>query len=156
MVLKKLDTGTKKLFANGKEYFVLDSIPVGRYIHVREAGIKIAEGVDSVADIIKLSATAYDYLNKQKFADAAVKIHNLMTGVNEISTKQQPSAWVIASALIVTSNEDLSIFNNELIDQKINDWSKEGYDHESFFQFALTNIIGLQQLLQTNFQDISK
>ena len=150
-MIKTLAPETKTFVANGSNYIVLKSIPLARYVLIREAGIKIIEGVDSIYDLIAGIKTAYELVNKMKFADSAVKLHNLMNGLNEVSMQQLPAAYVIAACMIAKEGEDLSDCSEKMIADKIEDWSKEGYDAEGFFHFALSVIPGLSTLLKQNF-----
>lgn len=155
-IIKSLPENVTKFTANGNEYHVLNTIPLARYVLVREAGIKIIEGVDNISDLIIGLREVYEKLNKQKFADSAVKIHNLMVGLNEVSMKQIPAAFVMAACLIARKGEDLSDCSDSMIEEKINDWSKEGYDAESFFRFALSRIVGLSEVLKGSSQSTSQ
>ena len=155
-MVKKLEANQKKFSANGNNYVVMDSIPLARYVIVREAGIKIIEGVDSIFDLIRELKAAYELLNKSKFADSAVKIHNIMTGLNDVSLHQTPAAFIICACMIAKEGEDISDCTQEMIDAKINDWSVEGYDAESFFHLALQFIPGLVNLYKQSSQNTSQ
>lgn len=121
--------------ANGKEYTITEEISVERWRHFEDLNSLVGLG-RSFSEVFNIIREAYEDLNKGKQADAAVKLHNLMTGIkNKLDGRHHP-ALLICALFINYDGEDTAIYDEKIMTQKVNDWQTEGYDMKSFFQLA--------------------
>lgn len=144
--LKRLDYKQREFIANGNEYIILDSIPLARYIKYQKLIPKLTYGV-SFVEIFNNLRKAYELLNTGKRqADVAVILHNMMNGIKDIENESRHEAALqICALVIVRKGENIAEVNEQLFDEKINDWAEEGYEINGFFHLALLSIEGFRE-----------
>jgi hypothetical protein len=131
----------KQFTANGVEYFIESSISERRWINYQQLQIELAFSL-TFEEMFKMLREAYDLLNKQKFADAAVRIYNLMESIKKVAEQDIPPIIAMCALFINTADEDRRIITKEMIEKKRQDWFEEGIDMNSFFLFAINSIPG--------------
>lgn len=131
--------------ANGKTYFIADKISVNRWKQYEKLMPRLTYGID-FDSMQKALLKAYNSLNDKKFADAAVILHNLMSGIKDANDdKRIHPALLMAALLINAEGEDAGIYDEKTQLNKISDWEKEGLDILGFFAFALNTINGFRE-----------
>lgn len=148
-----IDPKTKSFTANGKEYLVENEISFQRWRKYQKLQIELGYNTSFEKLFTDLSK-CYELLNQQKFADSAVAIRDIMKGIKDIQEQKHPAALQLCTLFINTSDEDRRYISEDLMDRKIDDWEKEGYDIGSFFQLALGIIPGFLQTYKLISQDI--
>lgn len=133
--VKPIPTDSPTFPANGKTYSITEEISVERWQHFEDLNALVGIG-RSFNEIFTDIREAYEFLNKGKQADCAVKLHNLMTGVKSKLDGRHHPALMICALFINYEGEDTAIYDEKIQQQKINDWQTEGYDMKSFFQLA--------------------
>ena len=149
--LKELDLGKKLFEANGKIYFIEPHVSAARFREMQLLEIDL--GFDM--DYKKLSENlqeAWDFLNQQDFADAAVCIRNMMEGIALTEDKQMPIMRYCAMFLN-RDGEDRRVVDEMVVDSKIADWEAEGITYHSFFQLAINMVRGLKESYDKHTQD---
>jgi hypothetical protein len=148
MELKTLDLKSKEFTANGKNYIISDKISIERYMEYQKLSPLLTFGTNFEEMFIQLKR-AYAHLNKQNFADSSVIIHNLLTSVGNVEqTSRVHPALKMAALFINREDEDCAVYNEELTNAKIADWTKEGFNISDFFTLALNSISGFRQAYQ--------
>lgn len=133
--LRKIDFKEGKFECGGKTYYVAETLSFSRYEKLQELLIEFAFSA-SVQDIFAGLRSTYEKLNEQKFADAAVLVHNLMAGVEKID-KKQVAALKICALFCNTEGEDLTLATDSMINAKLDAWGGE-LDVTPFFHFAVS------------------
>ena len=152
--MRKLDLNSNVILGkSGKEYKVLRSLPVARYVHFEKMQHHVGFGLD-VQAMFSTLGTVYDLLNKQKFADAAVTVHNLMNGVARNVDKRLHPSLLLCTLFIVSDDEDLSFWDEESQAAKIEDFSD--IDSADFFLLAANVVSGFIEIYQEVLANISK
>jgi hypothetical protein len=145
---KELDLFKLKTFeANGNKYYVCKTISIPRYKEYLKLEPRLTYGI-GFNEIFTQLKTAYSYLNTKdiKPLDAGIIIHNIMNGIKSIEGEEREHPALMMAALVINKDgEDVSVFNEQEMRNKINDWAKEGYNIISFFAFALNSIQGFRQ-----------
>jgi hypothetical protein len=139
-VLKTLSLKDRKFKANGRNYTIVDKIPLAYYKKYQQLVPRLTYGAsfDTVFQNLK---KAFTLLNEKRFADSAVTIHNIMSGIAEVEdNNRNDSALLICTLIIVRDDEKFDKFDPDLANAKIADWAAEGYDVDGFFQLALISI----------------
>ena len=135
--LRTIDFTQTKSFEcdNGKRKFRLNSEQLSfmRYRELQKINLEFGFSV-SFMDLFKNVRSTYDLLNQVKFADAAVLLHNVLYGVVSLEEKDDP-AWRICALFINEEGEDLALYDEAKVKDKIECWSKE-LDCLPFFQLA--------------------
>src|SRR6056297_134789 len=143
-MLKEIDFTKNEIPANGKVYKILTQLPIGRFKELDKMEVEFYYGFDMQGMFDKLKASFED-LNRNKPADASVKIHNLMRGVAEKVDQRTHVVIRICSLFLVTEDEDLTKWNEELAKEKEKDWAEEGYSMTSFFSLVASFLPGFLQ-----------
>jgi hypothetical protein len=142
-MLKEIDFTKDVIPANGKEYRILPELPISRFKELDKMEVEFFYGVDMQTMFNKIKA-AYNDLNSRdiKIADASVKLHNLMIGVAEKVDNRTHIVMRICSLFLVTEDEDINQWSEELAAKKEKDWQAEGYKMSSFFSLVASFLPG--------------
>ena len=145
--LKKLDFTVSEFMANGKKYFVKQSLSVERFRWFEKYQVDFGFGrsYKSIADALK---KAVDFGNKGKGIEAWNIVLNLIMAIGDGLEKRTNNAMMICALFIVTEDEDLTKWDEQMQLEKINDWNTEGYDVNSFFQLAANLVTGFIEDLE--------
>lgn len=145
--------GKKEFEANGRKYTIMDKISINRWIIYEKLQPRVTFGLgfeEMYANCIK----AYQYLNQQKFADAAVVMHNMANGIKSATDeKRAHPVLLMASLFVVRDNEDLKVYDEKLALEKIEDWQAEGLNMADFFSLSLSSIRGFRETLLRSTQE---
>lgn len=149
--LKVLDKNARSFEANGKTYYIETQLSIARFheyqIYEKEAGFGL-----SFKAMVETLKESYQDLNQMKAADASVKLHNLLAGITKTAEKRHV-LLKICCLFMNTKDEDRSIINDDIIAEKIEDWSE--YDVNGFFMQALNTVDGFFQIYNEMHQIIS-
>lgn len=147
MELKDLNLKTTEFMANGNKYIISDKISIERYMEYQKLVPLLAFGTN-FEEMFQQLKRAYTNLNSRdgKIADAAVIIHNLLTSIGNVeqSSRVHP-ALKMAALFINRDNENPAVYNEEQMNEKIKDWTVEGFNISDFFTLALNSISGFRQ-----------
>lgn len=144
--LKRIDFEKGKFTANGKDYTIEGALSIERYAELQILEKELAYGF-TVKEIFNKLKQLWDFLNKLKFAEAAVLVRDLMAGATRVG-ERTPTTLKICALFINTENEDRGTITQELINTKIADWKAEGMDMRDFFQVASSSINGFLEVYQ--------
>lgn len=140
-MLKRIDFSKSVIPANGKEYKILKELPIARFKELDKMEVEFFYGFDMQGMFDKLKATFED-LNRSRIGDASVKVHNLMKGIADRIDKREHIVLRICSLFLITDNEDVTVWSEELASQKADDWAKEGYTMTDFFSLVASFLPG--------------
>lgn len=153
--LLKIDAETKTFSANGKTYIVENSISFDRWEFYLAEQPALAFGC-TIPELAQAFLQIYNAVNDNKMADIAVIARDKLKGLKEINERKTHSALRMAALFINTADENRAIINEDMINQKINDWKMEGLDVTGFFQLALHIIPGFMESLKMPIPGTSK
>ncbi len=153
--LKLLEPGQTEFMANGVKYFIESGISFKRQIEYDKLMVELAYGI-SVKKMFDEMGETFDLLNSQEFANAAVLIHTLRTGLAKNIDGRWTTGMRLCTLFINYEGEDRRFITEETINKKINDWAEEGYDWNSFFQFAFNTIPDFVNLYNSIIQSTLK
>lgn len=145
--LKRIDLETGVFEANGTRYFIEGGLTIERYAESQILEKEMGYGITFKAFFEKMQS-AYNLLNKQKPADAAVLLNDLIRGMGKIN-EREPIVLKICALYINAEDEDRSAFTQDMITKKINDWKAEKMDMRDFFHVASSSINGYIEIYQT-------
>lgn len=138
-VLKTIDIKTKSFTANGKEYFIeMGGISMERFIEYEKLQVELGYGVTFI-QLYEAIKESYELTNKQRFADLAVKLYNILQGVKTFEERRVP-AFELCALFINTKDENRAVITKDVIANKIADWEAEGLDAVPFFQLAVSSL----------------
>lgn len=156
MELKQIDLSQSSFVANGVTYYVKDTLSVERYRHFEKYQVTFgfAREFKQMYDLLKKSV---DLANKGKGLEAWNIIFNLMeeVGKNDLDNRMHNGMYICA-LFIVEENEDLTVWDEQLANKKIENWNKEGYDVNNFFRIAANLVNGYISTLDDIFQSTSE
>lgn len=153
--LKRLDLEATEFEANGKKYFVKQSLSVERFRWFEKYQVDFGFGrsYKSIADSLK---KAVDFGNKGKGIEAWNIVLNLIMAIGEGLDKRTNNAMMLCALFIVTDDEDLTKWDEQEQIVKIADWNEEGFDVNSFFQLAANLVQGFIGDLEDILTDTSE
>ena len=156
MELKKLDLSQSSFEANGLTYYIKDTLSVERYrwFEKYQVTFGFAREFKQIYDMLNKSV---DLANKGKGLEAWNIIFNLKEeiGKNNLDNRMHNGMFICA-LFIVEDGEDLTAWDEQLANKKIENWNKEGYDVNSFFQLAANLVTGYIDILDSIFQSTSE
>lgn len=151
--MRRIDFDSKAITGkSGKEYKIINSLPVGRFMAFEKLQAHVGWGLDFYSMFQKLKSL-YDLLNDKKFADAAVMVHNLMNGIARNIDKRHHPALQLCTLFIVAGDEDVSTWDEDSAAKKIEDWSD--IDSSDFFLLAANTVSGFIETYQGVLESIS-
>jgi hypothetical protein len=153
--LKQIDFTKDVIPANGKEYKVLKELTIERFKQLDKMEVEFFYGFDMKGLFDKLTA-AFGDLNKNKPADASVKIHNLIKGIADRIDDREHVVLRICSLFLITDDEDITKWDEDLAKKKAKDWAEEGYTMSSFFSLVANFLPGFLAAYENATQDTSE
>ena len=154
--LKTLPLDSKSFPANGHEYVVSQGLSVERWRKYEELQIELGFGTN-LQSIFTRVKKAYGHLNEMKVADAAVILHNIMWGVKDrLENRVDKTLLMCALFMNRKEGEDVTKYDESFMEEKIKDWSLEGYDTQSFFHIAWNLVPGFFEAFNEDLEPISK
>lgn len=162
MQLKPLTNALKKpdfangFVAEGRVYRICSQLSVERYIAFLKLEVEAGLGVTFKAthDTFR---SIFDLANKPQPEPGriAVLANDAMLGLENLDKKKIPGL-LICCLFLVTEDEDLKVYDPDVMDRKIADWEKEGYEVQSFLAFALSSIEGFSKTYLESSQESSR
>ncbi len=134
---KSIPEDATEFEANGRRYRVSRSISFDRYeaYEMLQVEIGMARTFEQFTAQVQ---EAYDLCNavatgKPVFADLAVLLRDMRIGTTLIGERQTPAILKLCALFINREGEDVRVVDDEVIEDKINDWRVEGLDMRFFF-----------------------
>lgn len=155
METKRIDLESGHFDANGHRYRVTSTLSVARFEEFERLQVHVGFGKDFKTMYDRLK-DAYDFMNKSKAADAAVIVHNIINGIAQNLEKRDHPILQLCALFLNREDEDVSVFDPDLSKQKVDDWRKEGYAVEDFFQLAFNLVDGFIDIYEGLIQNISQ
>lgn len=128
---------TKTFECGGRKFSQTDSLSFARFIELQKLMLRFGFSADFM-DIYNNLLKVYDLLNNLKFADSAVLVHNMMYGVIKLDDKEV-TALKISALFINEEGEDITVYDEAKIMDKIECWGKE-LDVVPFWKLAVNLI----------------
>ena len=152
-MIKKVDFSTGQFEANGKTYFVQSGLTISRFEKYQKLEIEAAYP-RSLADLQKEHEALYVELNKMRIVEACRRVYDLVRAKEVVGVTSDK--WLrIAALFINTEDENCSDCSDDLLERKIDDWRKEGYDFSDFFMFAASTSRNLTEIYEKSTQIFS-
>jgi hypothetical protein len=145
--LKRIDLNTGIFEANGTRYTIEGALTIERYAELQVLEKELGYGLTFKAMFDKLHQ-AFNLLNKQKPADAAVLLNDMIRGMVKIQ-EREPVVLKICALFMNTADEDRSSFSQDMYNRKIADWKAEKLDMRDFFTVASNSVNGYIEIYRT-------
>ena len=155
MEVKRLNLSEKTFMANGVKYYFSSTMSIDRFMEFERLQAHVGFGKDFKHIYDKLK-DCYDHLNKNRLADGAVIIHNLINGIAQNLDKREHPMLQMCALFINREDENVDVYDEDMTAQKIEDWKKEGYSIEDFFQLAFNFVEGFIPAYNEIIQNISE
>ena len=153
--LKSLPDDCTEFTANGVKYLIKPSLSVERFKWYEKYQINFGYG-RTFESISKTLEKAVDLANKGKGLESWNLIFNLKESVGKDLDKRSHQAFYLCALFMVTEDEDLTAWDEQLAEKKIKDWSAEGLDAMSFFRLSSNLVSGFLNDLEAISQNISE
>ena len=138
--LKIVDFKEKKFTCGGRTFYVQDSLSFNRFRELQRISIEFGFSTTFV-ELFKEIQKCYDFVQTNKnWGDLAVTLYNLLHGVASIESKDA-AALRLCALFISEADEDITVFDEAKMKDKIECWSKE-LDVSPFFHLAACLVDG--------------
>lgn len=138
--LRKIDLLTEKYFeCDGKKFYVTESLSFVRWRILQKISLEFGYSA-TFEDIFKKLGETLDAFNRHRYDEMCVIVHNVMNGIKNIEDKDDP-ALRLCALFINEEDEDPTVYNEALMQAKIDCWGKEILV-DSFFYLAASLIPG--------------
>lgn len=128
--------------ANEKQYVIEDKLSIMRAIEASKMEFELFDlTTTKVKNELILAYNDLNGNNKEKtvkFADAAIKIHNLVNKIDKNLNFKEHPVLRYCSLYINEKGEDRRTIDSERINTKINDWQEAGLEMSGFFLLVLS------------------
>ena len=150
--VKRLPLDKKSFKANGKEYTIVDTMSIERWKYLEDFQELLAWGT-GFDDLFKNIKRVYQLLDEGKENEPRIILHNVLTSIKQKLEKRYHPALMLCTLFVVRDDEDQTVYNEEFMKSKIEDWTTEGYDINDFFQLAWTLVPGFIKHYQDDLAD---
>jgi hypothetical protein len=152
MNLRKIDFKEKQFECGGRVFYIQDSLSFNRYCELQRLSIEFGFSI-SFIELFKEVKKAYDYVQTNKnWGDLAVTLYNIIAGVAKLEEKDAP-ALRLCALFINEADEDVTIYDELKIKDKINCWGKE-LEINPFFNMAINLANGWMPAYKVTSQSI--
>lgn len=154
--VKVLDLKAKEFKANGKTYYIEDTLTIIRWKKWLKLQHKLGWGM-TFEDIQKEFRKIYDVCNKPipEPGMACILAYNAMIKVKDVQDESfVPEIIQMCALFMNTKDEDRGVITEAMIREKQTDWEKEAISMNSFFLFALSSIPNFIPVYKAITQDI--
>lgn len=138
--MRTIDFKEKKFECGGRTFYVQDSLSFNRFRELQRISIEFGFSTTFV-ELFKEIQKCYDYVQTNKnWGDLAVTLYNLLHGVSSIDNKDA-AAIRLCALFINEKDEDVTVFDEAKMKDKIECWAKE-LDVSPFFHLAASLVDG--------------
>lgn len=131
-----------KFKANGKNYIVEDKLSISRAIMASKLELELFElNAKTLKNGLISAFNDLNGNNKEKtvkFADASIKIHNLVTKFDKNLNFKDVPVLRYCALYINEEKEDRRTISEEQIEEKIQNWQDGGLEYSGFFLLVLS------------------
>lgn len=147
MMWKEIDVQSGQFVANGNTYFIQpEKITPYRFQVWQSMSLELSENAtfsslyDAFQNIFNASTQGNDMLSSNhKVAETS---YNAMQQMKDI--RMSSNIHLKFCALFINRDgEDVTRWDDALVEQKLNDWKKEPFDMSVFFSLAMSQVPGL-------------
>ena len=141
MELKKLPFDKGEFTAGGIKYTIKNTLTLARFVEFEKLQNHFGFGL-SFSDLYKRLGEIETLFNQGKSVEAFANFYNLKEGIAYRLEDRTHPVLLLCSLFIVTEDEDLTQWNEHEQKIKIDNWNREGYDVNDFFQLASNLVAG--------------
>ena len=139
--------------ANGKKYIIrsaTEGFSIERFNEYQILSLAVGFGA-TFQQMIEQLNTAISLANsaavgKSTFIDLVLQLDAMKQGIVSAGNQRNTMALALCTLFIVTDDGDLTTWSEELANEKIADWNKEGYDAADFLLLALSSVAGFSEI----------
>lgn len=149
-----------KFEANGKNYVVEDKLSIMRAIEASKLELELFDlSTRTLKNELISTFNDLNGTNKEKtikFADAAIKIHNLVNKIEKNLNFKDLPVLKYCALYINAEGEDRRDITDERISEKINDWQEGGLEMTGFFLLVLNVLPSVRREFSKFMENISQ
>lgn len=137
--LKEINWNEQSFEANGKKYLLEKNLSIQRAVFAESAKIELESGL-RLGKYTEDWEKIWNMLNspdKSHFADIAIIVHDHLRSFNNF-LQDVPAILKLCACFINSEDEDRRYINQDIVNAKIEDWTKEGLSMKSFFLLGLS------------------
>jgi hypothetical protein len=124
-----------------RKYYFHDTLSVARYEVFEDLEMLVAKG-RSYADILRSEKKIHEYLNKGLIVDAGIENYNSMELVKQKIERRFHPAMQLVALYVNLEDEDITKYDEVMMNKKMEDWKNEGFAMNDFFSLAFSLLEG--------------
>ena len=137
-------------------FFLEPHVSLQRYKMMQKLELEMSYSL-SFKNLYEKLNDIYGTLNSGQFADSSVKVRDLIEGSHRIDDENNfPAIIKYASLVLNTDTEDRTVYDEQVMKNKINIWNQAGIPIQCFFAIALHSVSGLMESYKENIRNISQ
>ena len=154
--IKQIDMSTAKFKANGTQYYIQSRLSTARYVEYLKLSNEITFNTDfegiytTLSKIYEVLAHGNDILDALKKAGELA--YNQINAIVDFTNRDHPTVLRFCALFINGEDEDISKYDDRIIDQKIEDWTEEGLAIDDFFYLAANFIPSFRDTFRSQSQ----
>lgn len=154
--IRKTEGGfTREFTANGRQYTIRtaeEGVGIMRHTKMMQMGavLGMAATFAQLHDNIRRAEECFNSLvtAKPRMQELGVLLNNMRRGVLETSRERYSYAFHYCTFFITWEGEDLTAYNEEEQQTKIDDWNAEGINEQDFLALGLSMVAGFISVYQ--------
>lgn len=154
--LKQLDPNALSFVANGKIYLIEKELSADRWVKQNELETEMGFGMtykELKSSLVKIYNLSNE--NGGRIGDIGRLSYDAVNGISKMLDKH-PQILKFCALFMNTPDEDRKVISDDLIEQKCEDFRKEGFAINGFFAFALSFNSGLAEDYKSRTQSVLK
>lgn len=132
---KHVDFTKDEFTANGVEYYFTPSLTLTRYREFEKVLPQVSYG-STLHEIYNEDLRIVEEMNKGRYIQAGVIVSNRANRIYERLQDRISPVIRLCALFINRKGEDITTIDEKLMQEKANDWEKEGFDYTDFFRLA--------------------
>jgi hypothetical protein len=149
MAYKKLDLNAQSFETSKHKYTFKTWLTFDEWREFENYEFQTGMGA-TFENVFRGLVKTYESMNDKKFADTAVHIHNLISGIKEKMEKRWHPALIICTLFTIRDGDEDRVWSEALANEYIEDWKE--YEVNGFFSLA----VGLVRGFSEAYEEISR
>ena len=138
--IRHIDMSTAKFKANGNTYYIQSRLSVARYKTYNIGQLEVSHGLTFEQlyhqDVKMHELVTHGNDTLQAIHQVAETLFHRINLIVDFTNGSHPPILRFCALFINAEGEDIGVWDERIVDQKINDWTEEGLCVDDFFYLA--------------------
>jgi hypothetical protein len=143
--LKTVDIKAKSFTTTKYRYHIVSTLPIDRYIAYCKMQLEVGFDVTFLGIIKALQDVCIMANGGGRNGEIYALAHNTLNGIEKINDRRIP-VLTLCALFILREDEDIIKIDEQIMQEKIDDWAEEGIETSFFLKLAVNLIQGYEQI----------